>query len=194
MKGWREKLKLTEKYKQALSFTYDLHHKQERNGSRTPYLAHLLGVSSMALEQGASEDEAIAALLHDAAEDQGGEEVLREIEKRFGPGVAGIVRECTDALETPKPPWKERKRRYLEHLKTASPSASLVASCDKLYNLRAIVSDYRTVGESLWSRFAGKKEGVLWYYHELGKALKMPDILKKEFSDSLSELDSLTGT
>lgn len=194
MKGWREKLKLTGKYKQALSFTYDLHHKQERNGSRTPYLAHLLGVSSMALEQGASEDEAIAALLHDAAEDQGGEEVLREIEKRFGPGVAGIVRECTDALETPKPPWKERKRRYLEHLKTASPSASLVASCDKLYNLRAIVSDYRTVGESLWSRFAGKKEGVLWYYHELGKALKMPDILKKEFSDSLSELDSLTGT
>lgn len=186
-------MKLTGKYKQALSFAYDLHHRQERNGSRTPYLAHLLGVSSMAIELGASEDEAIAALLHDAAEDHGGEKVLREIENRFGPAVAGIVRECTDAVEIPKPPWRERKLRYLEHLKSTSPSASLVASCDKLYNLRAIVSDYRKVGESLWNRFAGKKEGVLWYYHELGKALKMPDTLKKEFIDLLSELDSLSG-
>lgn len=182
---------LSDKYKQALAFAFDLHRTQERKGSDTPYVAHILGVSSMTLEYGATEDEAIAALLHDAAEDQGGEDILREIEIRFGPAVAGVVRECTDAVEDPKPPWKERKIRYLEHLKSASASASLVASCDKLYNLRAIVSDYRTVGEALWKRFAGGKEGVLWYYRELGKALTMPKSLQKEFADSLLALESL---
>jgi len=182
---------LSEKYKQALAFAFDLHRTQERKGSGTPYVAHILGVSSMAMENGATEDEAIAALLHDAAEDQGGLSVLREIEQRFGSAVAEVVRECTDAVESPKPPWKERKIRYLEHLKSASTSTRLVASCDKLYNLRAIVSDYRTVGESVWNRFAGGKEGVLWYYRELGKALDMPKSLGTEFSDSLSELESL---
>ena len=152
---------LSDKYKQALAFAFDLHRTQERKGSGTPYVAHILGVSSMALEYGATEEEAIAALLHDAAEDQGGEAILLEIENRFGPSVAGVVRECTDAVEDPKPPWKERKVRYLEHLKSASASAGLVASCDKLYNLRAIVADYRIVGETLWDRFAGGKEGVL---------------------------------
>lgn len=92
-------------YKQALAFAFDLHRTQERKGSGTPYVAHILGVSSMALEYGASENDAIAALLHDAAEDQGGEDILREIETRFGPAAAGVVRECTDAVEDPKPPW-----------------------------------------------------------------------------------------
>jgi (p)ppGpp synthase/HD superfamily hydrolase len=184
---------LSDKYKQALAFAFDLHRTQERKGSGTPYVAHILGVSSMALEYGATEDEAIAALLHDAAEDQGGETVLLEIEMRFGSAVAGIVRECTDAVEEPKPPWKNRKIRYLEHLRSASASASLIASCDKLYNLRAIVADYRTVGEDLWGRFAGGKAGVLWYYRELGRALVMPKPLQKEFSDSIFALESLIG-
>lgn len=182
---------LTDRYKQALEFAFDVHRSQERKGSGTPYIAHILGVSSMALENGANEDEAIAALLHDAAEDQGGERMLSEIEARFGSYVAGLVTECTDAVEEPKPPWKERKLRYLSHLKSASSSAVLIASCDKLYNLRSIVSDFRLIGDSIWGRFTGGKEGVLWYYRELEKALAMPEPLRAEFGRSLAELNGL---
>lgn len=184
-------MKLSDKYREALSYAFDLHRNQKRSGSGTPYVAHLIGVSSMALECGADEEEAVAALLHDASEDQGGETTLQEIEKRFGARVAGIVRECTDAVETPKPPWKERKIRYLAHLVSATDSAKLVASCDKLYNLRAIVSDYRVVGKSLWKRFAGGKEGVLWYYRELNSSLKKPGSIQIEFSAQLAALEAL---
>jgi (p)ppGpp synthase/HD superfamily hydrolase len=124
-------------------------------------------VASIALEYGADEDEAIAALLHDAVEDAGGHERLEDIRSRFGQHVAEIVADCTDAYVVPKPPWKERKDKYIDHIGQASKSARLVSAADKLHNVRSIMKDYRVEGEALWSRFNGGKEGTLWYYRAL---------------------------
>jgi (p)ppGpp synthase/HD superfamily hydrolase len=158
---------LTDRYREALAYAFDLHRAQIRKGSGVPYVAHLLGVSSLALEHGADEDEAIAALLHDAVEDQGGLPTLAEIRRRFGDRVALIVAGCTDADTIPKPPWRERKERYLAHLLTAAPSVVLVSSCDKLYNARSIAADLRRFGPAVWDRFTGGKDGSLWYYRSL---------------------------
>lgn len=167
----KETQMLSDRYRDALGFAFDLHRAQVRKGSEVPYVAHLLGVSSMALEYGADEDEAIAALLHDAVEDQGGVQTLRAIEARFGARVAGIVEECSDSAGEPKPAWRERKERYLLHLRGASSSARLVSSCDKLYNARTILSDLRRVGPEVWARFAGGRDGSIWYYRALVEAL-----------------------
>jgi GTP pyrophosphokinase len=130
-------------------------------------MGHLLGVCSLVLEDGGSEDEAIAALLHDAAEDHGGRAMLDQIEARFGAHVASIVKGCTDTLESPKPPWCERKRTYIEHLNRQSESVLRVSLADKLFNARAILRDYLDVGDELWSRFKSGRDGQLWYYRQL---------------------------
>ena len=184
---------LTGRYKHALEFAFDLHARQERKGSGVPYVAHILGVSSLALEYGADEDEAIAALLHDAAEDQGGREVLHEIGRRFGDKVAAIVEGCTDSLEEPKPPWRARKEAYLRHLSAAPESVQLVAACDKLYNARAILNDYRKLGEALWPRFAGGRDGVLWYYGALIGALSVSQHLREELRRAVDDLRNQAG-
>ncbi|MBD2344796.1 HD domain-containing protein [Anabaena subtropica] len=158
---------LSERFTQALTYAIQLHAHQVRKGSGVPYVAHLLGVASIALEYGANEDEAIAALLHDAVEDQGGAATREEILCRFGETVTAIVDGCTDADTTPKPPWKQRKEAYIEHISTASPSVLLVSAADKLHNSRSILQDYRLLGESLWERFQGGKTGTLWYYRAL---------------------------
>lgn len=134
---------LTERYRDALALTFELHQRQERKGSGVPYVAHVLGVSSLVLEHGGDEDEAIAALLHDAVEDQGGAATLARIAAGFGARVADIVRGCSDSMGEPKPPWRERKEHYLAHLGSASTSVRLVSSCDKLYNARTILADLR---------------------------------------------------
>ena len=158
---------LGDRYRQALELAFSLHRTQERKGSGVPYVAHLLGVSSLALEYGADEDEAIAALLHDAVEDQGGMEAAAEIRGRFGERVTEIVLGCSDwAGEGEKPSWRERKERYLEHLERASTSVRLVSACDKLYNARSMVADLERLGEALWPRFTGGRDGSLWYYNE----------------------------
>jgi GTP pyrophosphokinase len=176
----------------AFSFALDLHRTQVRKGSNTPYIAHLMGVSSLALEFGADEDEAIAALLHDAAEDQGGARTLAEIERRFGHRVAEIVEHCTDALTEPKPPWRERKEAYLRLLATAPASVKLVSGSDKLYNARCLVSDYRAVGEALWDRFSGGRDGVLWYYGRLPEVLQGgPMLLVDELERTCNQLAKL---
>ncbi len=184
---------LTDRFRSALSYAFDLHRTQERKGSGVPYVAHLLGVSSLVLEYGGDEDCAIAGLLHDAAEDQGGEPRIREIQSAFGEYVAGIVYECTDSLESPKPPWKQRKERYLERLAKASIPGQLVSVSDKLYNARAIVADYRTSGESLWSRFTAGRDGVLWYYDALASAYTVDNPIVAEFQRIVTELESLTS-
>jgi (p)ppGpp synthase/HD superfamily hydrolase len=185
---------LSERYREALGFAFDLHKEQTRQGSGVPYVAHLVGVSSLALEYGADEDEAIAALLHDAVEDQGGRETLNQIRGRFGEKVASIVAGCTDAVDPPKPPWRKRKENYLEHLRTADRSVQLVSACDKLYNARAIVSDYRKVGESLWSRFSGGRDGVLWYYQALARVFP-PDLEPaQELGRAVEEMVRLSGS
>ena len=162
---------LAARFEAALHFAATVHCAQTRKGSGIPYIGHLLGVCSLVIEDGGTEDEAIAALLHDAVEDQGGEPMLAQIRERFGEEVASIVLACSDTTEVPKPPWRERKQAYLDHLDSAPAPVLRVSLADKLYNARAILRDYLTEGEAVWDRFnrnAGR-DGQLWYYGSLAK-------------------------
>lgn len=158
---------LTERFEAALVYATRLHARQKRKRSDVPYIAHLLGVTSLVLEDGGQEDEAIAALLHDAVEDQGGMESLEEIRQKFGPEVAEIVIALTDSYTDPKPPWRERKEAYIASIRSASPEAMRVSLADKVYNAHAILRDIRQEGAVGWERFNGGKEGTLWYYRRL---------------------------
>jgi len=160
-------IKLGPRFLKAFLFAAEKHAGQVRKASRTPYIAHLMGVASLALEFGGDEDIAIAALLHDVVEDCGGAPMLKEVKRRFGSRVAKIVDGCTDTDMDPKPPWRERKESYIRHLKNADADTRLVSAADKLNNVRSILSDYREVGESVWARFNGGREGTLWYYAAL---------------------------
>lgn len=163
---------LSERFTNALIFATQLHAKQTRKGGKIPYIAHLLGVASIALENGANEDEVIAALLHDAIEDQGGAATREEIRRRFGDTVTEIVDGCTEIDGIPKPPWRHRKEAYIAHIPTASASVRLVSACDKLHNVRSILNDYRLLGDAVWNRFKGGKDGTLWYYRSLIEAFR----------------------
>ena len=133
----------------------------------TPYIAHLLSVAGLVLEAGGDEDLAIAALLHDVVEDCGGAPMLQQIRRRFGKRVAHVVDGCTDTDLDPKPPWQQRKEDYLQHLRTADADVRLVSAADKLHNARSVLADYREIGEPVWERFHGKRDGTLWYYRAL---------------------------
>jgi GTP pyrophosphokinase len=163
----KRSIKLGPRFLRAFLFAAEKHKGQTRKASTIPYIAHLMGVASLVLEAGGDEDLAIAALLHDVAEDCGGAPMLKEVRRRFGQRVAKVVDGCTDADTYPKPPWRERKEKYLRHLQTADADTRLVSAADKLNNVRSILSDYRAVGESVWSRFNGGREGTLWYYRTL---------------------------
>lgn len=186
---------LSHRFTEALTFAHELHATQIRKGSGVPYIAHLLGVTSIALEYGANEDEAISALLHDAVEDQGGATIREEIRRRFGDKVTAIVDGCTDAETTPKPPWRERKEIFIASIATASPSVLLVSASDKLHNARSILQDYRTLGELVWQRFKGGKEGSLWYYRSLVEAYHKvwSSPLIDELERVVSELEQLAS-
>jgi (p)ppGpp synthase/HD superfamily hydrolase len=179
----------------ALVFATRLHTGQFRKGTSIPYISHLLAVASLAMEHGADEDETIAALLHDAVEDQGGAETRSDIQQRFGERVAFIVDGCSDCEGTPKPPWRERKERYIAHVHTAHQSIRLVSACDKLHNARALLVDYRSIGDRIFDRFNGGKQGTLWYYRSLVEAYREggSSILVEELDRVVSELESLTG-
>jgi len=163
---------LTTRFEQALVYAAQLHGTQRRKGSDIPYIAHLIAVASIVLEHGGGEDEAIAALLHDAIEDQGGAATREEIRRRFGDRVTEIVDGCTDAETIPKPPWRKRKEAYIAHVAEADESTRLVSAADKLHNSRSILADYRQLGDQLWQRFTGRKDGTLWYYRALVEAFK----------------------
>ena len=163
---------LSKRFEEALIFAVQIHREQKRKGSDTPYVSHLLGAASIALKYGASEDEAIAALLHDAIEDQGGAKMGEQIRKRFGNSVRDIVNGCTDSDVNPKPPWRKRKEDYIAHLQDASSSVLFVSASDKLQNARSILEDYHVIGDDLWKRFTGKKDGTLWYYQSLVGAFR----------------------
>ncbi len=185
-------MQLTSRFDDALEFAAVRHSDQLRKGTKIPYIAHLLGVTSIALEHGANEDEAIAALLHDAVEDQ--KATLQEIRARFGNAVAGIVAGCSDTDVIPKPPWRERKEAYIAHIATASPSVQLVSAADKLHNASAILRDYRDVGEALWERFNGGRDGTLWYYRALADAFRTAGApLAEELDRVVSELEDVTS-
>lgn len=191
---------LSKRFEDALVFAAQLHATQERKDDRkevnkVPYIAHLLGTASIALEYGANEDEAIAALLHDAVEDQGGAATREEIRRRFGDTVAAIVDGCSDTDKVPKPPWRERKEAYITHLPQASPSVRLVSAADKLQNAWTILKDYRVVGDAVFDRFTGRKAGTLWYYRTLVEAFKKSDTtaLVEELDRVVSELERLAA-
>ena len=158
---------LSPRLDEALRYARDVHAGQRRKGTDVPYLAHLMGVSSIVLDDGGTEDEAIAGLLHDAAEDHGGRARLDDIRSRFGNAVARIVEDCTDSWETPKRPWTERKRAYVEHARTLAPPSLRVSAADKVHNTYAILRDLRNVGESVWSRFDASADDVVAYYQSL---------------------------
>ncbi len=158
---------LTQRYDDAFALAHELHRAQRRKGSEIPYIAHLMSVSALVIEHGGDEDQAIAGLLHDAAEDCGGAPTLAQIERRFGAGVAAIVADCTDAWEEPKPPWRARKEAYLASLPGKPDRSLLVSLADKVHNAESILADHRAIGEALWPRFTGGREGSRWYYRAL---------------------------
>ena len=189
-------VKLGPRFERALVFATRKHAGQERKGTPVPYVSHLLGVAGLVLEAGGDEDLAIAALLHDVAEDCGGIPMLNQVRRRFGKRVAHIVEGCSDAFTTPKPPWRERKEPYIRHLRTADADTRLVSAADKLHNVRSIVADYRELGEQIWERFQGKRDGTLWYYRALLDEFKRkkPNRIVNEFERVVLELEALTAS
>ncbi len=184
---------LTTRFEEALVFAAQLHARQQRKGSTIPYISHLLIVTGIVLEHSDDEDTVIAALLHDTIEDQGGARTREEIRRRFGDSVVAIVDGCTDAEVIPKPPWRERKERYIAHLRWATPAVRLISAADKLHNARAILADYREIGESVWHRFNGGKVGTLWYYRAVVDALREGGTtpLVEELNRVVTELERL---
>ena len=187
---------LSVRFDDALVLAAKLHRDQVRKGTGIPYVSHLLGVAAIVLEHGGNEDEAIAALLHDAVEDQGGAPTLQEIRARFGDVVAAIVDGCTDTDVVPKPAWRPRKEAYIAHMASASRSVRLVSAADKLHNARSILADYRRFGDAVWARFSGRKEGTLWYYRALVEALRAhgETPLLEELERVVSEIETRAVT
>jgi (p)ppGpp synthase/HD superfamily hydrolase len=188
---------LTSRFDEALAYAVAAHAGQMRKNSGIPYVSHLLIVAGTALEYGASEDEAIAALLHDAVEDAGGRARADDIRARFGDRVAAIVLGCSDTIVSPKPPTRERKRTHVEQLRAESdPGVLLVSACDKLANVRSILKDHRAVGDDVFAKFNVGKDDTIAYYRDLAEALTLrgPTPLVDEFARAVAELISIAGT
>jgi len=179
----------------ALGVAGSLHADQRRKGSDVPYLSHLLGTCGIALDYGAGEEEAIAALLHDAIEDVQPTADARAAVAAFGPEVLRIVEGCTDSDTHPKPPWRARKEAYLAHVPEHDAPILLVSSADKLHNSRSIVADLRRFGSTTWDRFTGRRDGSLWYYRALVDAFRAnpahPRDLVDELDRTVTEMESL---
>jgi (p)ppGpp synthase/HD superfamily hydrolase len=188
----RSAVRLGPRFLRAFLFAAEKHAGQTRKASTIPYIAHVMGVASLVLEFGGDENMAIAALLHDVVEDCGGAPMLKEVRRRFGPRVAKIVDGCTDSDTDPKPPWRERKETYIRHLRSADGETKLVSAADKLNNVRSILSDYREVGESIWARFHGGRDGTLWYYRSLLREFlrRRPNRLMRELELAIRELEA----
>ncbi len=190
---------VTPRFLKALTYAAKLHAADVRKGTTIPYIAHLLSVCALVLMDGGSEEEAVAALLHDSFEDHP-EEVSREmIAQRFGQEVLAIVEACTDTPRDykggPKPPWRERKSAYLEHINSASPGALRVSLADKLDNAWSILAEYRTIGDKVWSRFNAGKEDQLWYYRSVVSAFRargLDGFLLRELEDVVTQLEKAT--
>lgn len=178
---------------EAFGFAHRLHRDQKRKATEIPYISHLMAVAALVAEHGGTEDQVIAALLHDAMEDQGGRAVLEEIRGKYGETVARIVEGCTDADPEHRPPWRERKEAYLSHLKHAPADVQLVSACDKLHNGRCIVAGLREHGPRYFERFNGGQSGTLWYYRSLVEAYppgNLPAALMDELRRVVGEMES----
>jgi (p)ppGpp synthase/HD superfamily hydrolase len=184
---------LTDRFDRALLYATHVHGGQVRKETEIPYVAHLLAVSATVLEYGGDEDQAIAGLLHDAVEDQGGEPRLNDIRNRFGGRVAVMVQACSDSMADtaagqPKEDWQVRKERYLRHLHTLDTDTLLVSLSDKVHNARSILRDSRKkeIGELVWQRFSQSKERTIWYYEQLAKTFK--EVLPGQLADELGDI------
>lgn len=186
---------LSDRFVDALACAYDFHGAQRRKGSDRPYMTHLLAVASLVLEAGGDEEAAIAGLLHDALEDQGGSLAAAKIEAQFGRQVLAIVRECSDwSGDGEKPSWRMRKQAFVNSVPQMSSRALLVAAADKLHNARDLRGDYLEFGADLWARFNGGRDGTLWYYGAMAVALReagAPRRLVGELQCTMDELGQL---
>lgn len=185
---------LSSRFEGALILATRLHTNQVRKSTRIPYVAHLLAVTALVLEDGGDEDQAIAALLHDAVEDQGGIEILDDIGRRFGERVARIVEGCSDSFESPKPPWRERKENYLRHLREADIDILRVSLADKLHNACSILRDLQQHGDVIWERFKGGEDGTIWYYRSLVDVFRNNDFspMVGELQRVINKIEGLT--
>jgi (p)ppGpp synthase/HD superfamily hydrolase len=191
--GMPEGTVLTDRFDRALLYATHVHGGQTRKSTTTPYIAHLLAVAATVLEYGGSEDQAIAALLHDAAEDQGGRPRLHDIRNRFGETVADIVQACSDNIVDAgkgerKADWRSRKLGYLTHLRTVDAQTLLVSLSDKVHNARSILRDLRNpdVGAAVFDRFSNPRTETLWYYRSLADTFR--DLLPGQLADELDEI------
>ncbi len=186
---------LTQRFEIALEMAARIHAAQRRKGGDIPYICHPLAVAGLVIEAGGDENTAIAALLHDAVEDQGGLAMLATIRQTFGDTVAEIVNECSDTYDDPKPPWRPRKEAYLAKIPSKSAAARLVGAADALHNARSLVADYRDAGEALWGRFNGGRDGTLWYYRQLVEAFDgdAADFLVGELRRTIESLEQLAS-
>jgi (p)ppGpp synthase/HD superfamily hydrolase len=179
---------LTRRFEDALVYATQAHEGQRRKKTSVPYVSHLLAVCALVLEDGGTEDEAIAALLHDAVEDQGGAVRAAEVRRRFGDRVADIVVACSDTDVKPKPPWRPRKEAYIAHVRAAPDAVRRVSLADKVHNARTILADYRVVGEDVWKRFSAGGDEQIWYYESLVDAFR-----RETSSRLLDELARVVG-
>jgi (p)ppGpp synthase/HD superfamily hydrolase len=186
------------RFDEAFELAHELHRTQVRKGTRVPYISHLMAVCALVIENGGTEDQAIAALLHDAVEDQGGESTARRILERFGPEVHRLVMALSDSTAadpSQKAPYRERKESYLEHLKDADGAVLLVSAADKLHNARTIVADLGRDGAAVWELFKGKRDGSLWYYESLVEIFgtRFASPLVEELQKTMAEMKALGG-
>lgn len=182
------------RFDKALVYASDLHRRQTRKHSTIPYIAHLLAVCGLVLEHGGDEEQAIAALLHDGPEDQGGEATLAVIRGRFGEEVAALVAACSEPLHHGKAAWQDRKEAFLGHLATLPPRPLLIITADKVHNARCIVADHAVIGGEIFNRFNGGVAGTKWYYRQLVTALgpRAPAALAAELADLAERIDALS--
>lgn len=196
-------LSLTARFTRAVDYARQVH-VNYRKGTTVPYMAHLLGVASLVMGESGhvdfpvTEDMVIAALLHDAVEDEGGLPRLRDIEANFGREVAKIVEGCTDSFEedsSKKLEWEVRKKSYIDRLWKEPEGTLLVSAADKLYNARAILEDYRKIGAAIWSRFKRGRKEQLWYFGELSKVYEErgSNRLTEELKRVIGELKRLSA-
>lgn len=186
---------LSPRFDEALAYAVQLHRRQPRKGTGVPYVSHLLSVAALVLEHGGNEDQAIAALLHDAVEDQGGKPTAAAIRARFGDRVADIVDGCTDTDVSPKPPWRARKEAYLARVRHEPAHVRLVSAADKLHNARTMVTDLRIHGPALWERFNAGRDETLWYLGALVEAFREAGTtpVVEELARTVAELAAVSG-
>jgi (p)ppGpp synthase/HD superfamily hydrolase len=186
----------TKRLVEAFQYAAELHKDQLRKGTSIPYISHLMAVAGIVLEHGGDEDQVIAALLHDAIEDHPENDLTRkEIQEGFGDRVLALVEDCTDSNTNPKPPWRKRKEDYLKRLLKAPREAKLISLADKVHNARAIVSDFLQIGDEIWKRFKGSKDGTLWYYRSLAEIFTQehPGPLAEELERVVGEMERMAG-